>query len=110
MMFNYPFFGFPYTRNYNRYYKYNKYYSNNLNNYIDYNKYKENNSSKNNFTNENTKNVQDNKESDKREAFEIFGLKLYSDDILILCLIFFLYNEGVKDTELFISLILLLLT
>ncbi len=42
--------------------------------------------------------------------FEIFGLKLYFDDILLICLLFFLYEEGVKDQELFISLILLLLS
>ena len=42
--------------------------------------------------------------------FEIFGLKLYFDDILIICLLFFLYEEGVNDQELFISLILLLLS
>lgn len=41
---------------------------------------------------------------------EIFGIKLYFDDILIIALIFFLYNEGVKDNFLFISLILLLLS
>ena len=42
--------------------------------------------------------------------FELFGLKLYSDDVLLMCLIFFLYEEGVKDDELFLSLILLLLS
>lgn len=42
--------------------------------------------------------------------FEIFGLKLYFDDILIMCILFFLYNEKVHDDELFICLILLLLT
>ena len=42
--------------------------------------------------------------------FEIFGIQLYFDDILLICLIFFLYNEGVKDEFLFISLILLLLS
>lgn len=41
---------------------------------------------------------------------EIFGIKLYFDDILIIALIFFLYNEGVRDNFLFISLILLLLS
>jgi len=40
--------------------------------------------------------------------FEIFGLKLYFDDILIICILFFLYNEKVHDDELFICLILLL--
>ncbi len=42
--------------------------------------------------------------------FEIFGIKLYFDDILLIALIFFLYNEGVEDNFLFISLILLLLS
>lgn len=42
--------------------------------------------------------------------FELFGLKLYFDDVLLICLLFFLYQEGVKDQELFISLILLLLS
>ena len=42
--------------------------------------------------------------------FELFGLKLYFDDILLICLILFLYQENVKDEELFISLILLLLS
>ena len=47
----------------------------------------------------------------KDEAiFEILGIKLYFDDILLLCLIFFLYTEGVQDQYLFIALILLLLS
>ena len=49
--------------------------------------------------------------SESSEAFfEIFGLKLYFDDILIMCILFFLYTEKVHDDELFICLILLLLT
>lgn len=48
--------------------------------------------------------------SDNIDYFEIFGLKLYFDDILLICIIFFLYNEGVKDQGLFIALILLLLS
>lgn len=48
--------------------------------------------------------------SDSVDFFEIFGLKLYFDDILLICIIFFLYNEGVKDQGLFIALILLLLS
>lgn len=43
-------------------------------------------------------------------GFEIFGIKLQFDDILIICLIFFLYSEGVKDEMLFIALILLLIS
>lgn len=42
--------------------------------------------------------------------FEIFGLKLYYDDILIICLLYFLYNEGIQDQELFLCLILLLIS
>lgn len=42
--------------------------------------------------------------------FEFFGIKLYFDDILIICILFFLYTEGVQDTELFMCLILLLIT
>ncbi len=45
-----------------------------------------------------------------KPIFELFGIKLFFDDILIISLIFFLYNEGVKDQSLFISLILLLLS
>lgn len=42
--------------------------------------------------------------------FDLFGIKLYFDDILILSLLFFLYTEGVKDYWLFISLLLLLIS
>lgn len=47
---------------------------------------------------------------DTEVIFEIFGIQLHFDDILLVCLIFFLYNEGVKDEFLFIALILLLLS
>ncbi len=42
--------------------------------------------------------------------FEILGIQLYLDDIIILGLLFFLYQEGVQDETLFIALILLLLS
>ena len=42
--------------------------------------------------------------------FEIMGLKIYFDDLLLICIIFFLYQEGIKDQYLFIALILLLLS
>ena len=57
---------------------------------------------------ENSRNVED--KSETREFFEIFGLKLYFDDILLICLIFFLYKEDVHDEMLFIALVLLLLS
>lgn len=42
--------------------------------------------------------------------FDLFGLKIYYDDVLLISLIYFLYSEGVKDDSLFIVLILLLLS
>mgnify|MGYP004530385295 CR=1 FL=1 len=42
--------------------------------------------------------------------FEIFGLKIYFDDVLLICILLFLYQEGIQDEYLFISLILLLLS
>ena len=40
--------------------------------------------------------------------FDLFGIKLYFDDVLILSLLFFLYKEEVKDEGLFLALVLLL--
>lgn len=48
-------------------------------------------------------------ESFSEPFFEIFGLQLYLDDILIISILFFLYFEDVHDDALFICLILLLL-
>ncbi len=45
----------------------------------------------------------------EKPIFEILGIELYLDDIIILGLLFFLYKEGVQDEMLFIALILLLL-
>ena len=42
--------------------------------------------------------------------FDLFGIKLYFDDVLILSLLFFLYNEEVKDEGLFLALVLLLIS
>jgi len=42
--------------------------------------------------------------------FDLFGIKLYFDDVLILSLLFFLYKEEVKDEGLFLSLVLLLIS
>lgn len=56
--------------------------------------------------------TEENRSSKNEEPylFDLFGIKLYFDDILLICLIFFLYNEGVKDEGLFFALILLLLS
>ena len=41
----------------------------------------------------------------EKPVLEILGLKLYLDDILIISLLYFLYEEDVKDETLFISLL-----
>lgn len=42
--------------------------------------------------------------------FDLFGIKLYFDDVLIVSLLFFLYKEEVKDEGLFLALVLLLIS
>ena len=130
-----PFFRFPFLYNPNYYNSYVNYRRNNLNNGVlpkssnvnnfSQNDYNENNVNQNNFSssdynknsvnqndyNENRTNKKNNSKSNNDNYFfELFGLKLYFDDVLLICLIFFLYDEGVRDNELFISLILLLLS
>ena len=122
-IFRYPFFYNNYYGNY-----YNRPYSNkqgylskstdngNFHNSLHNNSNKYQDNSSINFDSSHTEsddsNINNSKKSDSGSEyfFELFGLKLYFDDILLICLIFFLYQEGVKDDELFISLILLLLS
>lgn len=47
--------------------------------------------------------------SNDSPIFNILGLNLFFDDVLIICIIFFLYNENVNDPYLFFTLVLLLL-
>ena len=46
--------------------------------------------------------------SNVQPIFEIFGIKLFLDDLIILGILFFLYKEEVKDDMLYIILFLLL--
>ena len=48
--------------------------------------------------------------SDDSVWLDLFGIKLYFDDVLILSLLFFLYKEEVKDEGLFLALVLLLIS
>lgn len=48
--------------------------------------------------------------SNENVWLDLFGLKLYFDDVLILSLLFFLYKENVKDEGLFLALVLLLIS
>lgn len=121
-MYNYPFFSFPSFRNYNYYQsQHNKYTNNTIKKFqtksmINEEKNSSNNKhrnfntcidSSNSHTNTNTNtdtNLKKHPEikKDNNEVFEIFGIKLHFDDILLICLIFFLYSEGVKDDYLFL--------
>lgn len=47
---------------------------------------------------------------DSSPMFNLLGLNIYFDDILIICVLFFLYNEGVNDPYLFLTLVLLLMS
>lgn len=68
---------------------------------------KQKNSEQDNFSCSNNIDF-NNTEEYKEDFFDFFGLKLASDDVLILVLLFFLYKEDVKDTYLYIALLLLL--
>ena len=111
-MNNFPFYRNLYNNYYNQNYNYmlNKYNHNNPNvsNYYNYeNSIKEERktySSQNRIKKEHFKN------QEKEPIFRLFGFHLFLDDLVILGLLFFLYNEGVKDEFLYISLILLLLS
>ena len=48
--------------------------------------------------------------SSEQVWLDLFGIKLYFDDVLILSLLFFLYQEEVKDEGLFLALVMLLIS
>lgn len=135
MMFHPPYFGLPYNNRFSRYgYRYPYYSYENMNSCINSNSAylshntgsinnKKNTYSKNinkNSINRNNKGPANVKDDIKNEdtstsnsdspLFQLFGINLYFDDILLICLIWFLYDEGVKDEGLFMALILLLLS
>lgn len=136
MIYNYPYFGFPNYMNsfkqlpntisYPNFIKINsqaqpkilpKYPPNYLPNY----QYKKNNTNiqKPNFKtykkqNDHTSdghsiNNNNSTKSSENPIFNILGISLYFDDILLICMIFFLYNEKIDDNYLLLSLVLLLL-
>lgn len=113
MMFNYSPFTYPNSYGYrqNRYNP-NMRYSINHPHVDSYNNTRQTipQDTKNNNSQELTNESSKTNSKTSNEFFEILGIKLYFDDILLICLLFFLYNEGVQDQYLFISLILLLLS
>ena len=129
MMYSYPFFSFPYFRRYTTspaiYYNRDSLATSKIKGYpLEFSRgYSKNyNSSAKPKDNKKTTaktsygfNFLDNffNQSDRAEDesyFDLFGLKLYNDDLLLIGMIFFLYKEDVKDQYLFIALILLLLS
>ena len=126
-MFGFPNYSFPLYRNYNRYNRYslnNPFITSNMRRPVKYiNHYQQeksqihdnfnNNVSKPNSAGTSSKpadRTPKTEKSSENEFLEIFGIKLYFDDLMIISLLFFLYSEGVNDYYLFITLILLLLT
>ena len=99
-MFRFPYFNYPYNYQYYKYY--NKY-----NNPISYPTHEQKNSITNSNEISNTIN-QDCRQDNQEAIFDIFGIKLYLDDLIILGILFFLYQQNVNDEMLYIILFLLL--
>jgi len=98
MIFPPPFFRTPpfYNPKYSSYYNHYKYSKNSSNNL--------------NSNTNNSKINQPNLTNNYNDYLELFGIKLYFDDILIICLLYFLYSQDVDDPYLFVALLLLLLS
>ena len=115
MMYNYPYIGYPFNKNYYRYFNQSpvaNHYNNLARNNTYLNQSTSISSEDHNYNNEDSssnKRTNDNKKSNS-EYIDILGIRLHFDDILLILLIYFLYSEGVKDFGLFITLILLLLS
>lgn len=131
-MARFPYFGFPYQYPYYRYYNQNTHInSNNIsmtpsNTRLDETSPINNDKDIKENTEENFSSVQSNRSYSKSNSLfsfnfngfsnsdnpiiNILGIELYLDDIMILCLLFILYKEEIKDEMLFIALILLLLS
>lgn len=105
-MFRFPYYGYPYN-----YYKYYNHY-NNLNQQIAKSEI-DNSEKKESITNsESISNTNNSKRSSNSDQaiFEIMGIKLYLDDLIILGVLYFLYEQNVKDEMLYIILFLLLIS
>lgn len=104
---------FPFYRNYynpNYHYMLNKHNQSNPNMSNYYNYENSFNQKKEIDLNQNRRKREQSRSQKKEPLFELFGFQLFLDDLIILGLLFFLYNEGVNDEFLYIILILLLLS
>ena len=108
-MFNFPFYNYPYNYSYYRYY--NRYNANNTLNTNKTKKEQTEKSEKDSITDSkrisNTTFSKTYSDSDQA-IFEIFGIKLYLDDLISIGLLFFLYQQNVNDEMLYMILFLLL--
>ena len=115
-MFRFPFYGYPYNYNYYRYY--NQITQNNISNLKGPHEsdetllkdkenknetFIENKEEKSSITNSrNISNTTD------KPIFEILGIKLYLDDLIIIGVMYFLYQQNVHDEMLYLILFMLL--
>ena len=67
------------------------------------------NTTKADFKKDSENTTKPSKDTDSSACINILGIKLYVDDLIILFIIFILYKEKIKDNELIICLLLLLL-
>ena len=115
-MHRFPFFGFPYQYPYNSYYRKGMNTDNLGNNSESTNSNCKTSSETNNRNDKTSKYRQpfsfnfDGFSDNSKPIAELLGINLYIDDIIILCLLFILYKEEVKDAMLFICLLLLLIS
>lgn len=115
MMYSSPFFYPPFN---NRYYPkkplYNSYHYNHIPNHKGYYSSEKLQPISNNDSSYHKKNDEKNPSSHQTEndsvIFNIFGIPLHLDDLILLFIIYFLYTENTKDDMLFVVLILLLLS
>ena len=131
-MARFPYYGFPFQYPYYKYYNQNKHinynnnYTNSPNSKLNETSPTATNAIKKENTEEKSSSVKSNRSysipnlpfsfnfnglsNTNNSIINILGLELYLDDIIILCILFILYKEEIKDEILFIALILLLLT
>lgn len=129
MIYNYPYFGFPNYLNYmsktpyrnvaypNRANLNARNLPNTSNNYYrnDFEYKRPNQQEKPHSYKSNSKHKSEPEKSKKDDDnssspfLNLFGIQLYFDDILLICMILFLYNEKIDDNYLLLSLVLLLL-
>lgn len=129
MIYNYPYFGMPNYMNYmsqthNIPFNYasqinkpihhipNKYHESNYKTpVINTTQYRNNNKNNNNYSKNNTSpNINKDSKNEYAPLFNILGISIHFDDLLLICVIFFLYNEKIEDNYLLLSLVLLLLS